>query len=154
MTRWRCLSLPLAGLLLGLGLASAPAVAQAQSMVSIAGSSVNMRAGPGTSNEVLWTLGRSYPLKVVSRQGRWLEVVDFENDRGWVARSLTGRVAHHIVKAPKANIRRGPGLQHRITGQAAYGELLRTREKRQDWVRIEREDGRTGWVARRLLWGW
>lgn len=153
MTGWRRLSLPLASLLLGLSLTTAPD-ATAQTMVSVAGSTVNMRSGPGIRSEVLWTLGQGYPLKVVNRRGRWLQVEDFEQDRGWVARSLTGRIPHHIVQAPKANIRRGPGLNHRVVGQAAYGELLRTREKRQDWVRVEREDGRTGWVARRLLWGW
>lgn len=153
MTGLRRISHPLNGLLLALGLSFGPA-AQAQTMVSVAGSTVNMRAGPGTHTEVLWSLGKGYPLKVVGRQGRWLHVVDFENDRGWVARSLTGRTPHHMVKAEKANIRRGPGLRHRVVAQASYGELLRTREKRQDWVRVEREDGRTGWVARRLLWGW
>jgi hypothetical protein len=34
-----------------------------------------------------------------------------------------------------------------------YGELVRTREKRADWVRVEREQGVGGWIARRLLWG-
>jgi SH3-like domain-containing protein len=153
MTGWRRISPPLNGLLLALGL-SFGTVAQSQTMVSIQGSTVNMRAGPGTHNEALWSLGKGYPLKVVGRQGRWLNVVDFENDRGWVARSLTGSTPHHIVKAEKANIRRGPGLHFRVVAQARYGELLRTREKRQGWVRVEREDGRTGWVARRLLWGW
>lgn len=153
MTGWRHISRPLTGLLLGLGLVLGP-MANAQTMVSVAGRTANMRSGPGTHTEVLWSLSQGYPLQVVGRQGRWLQVEDFEHDRGWVARSLTGRAPHHVVKAEKANIRRGPGLRHRVVAQARYGELLRTREKRKDWVRVEREDGRTGWVARRLLWGW
>jgi uncharacterized protein YgiM (DUF1202 family) len=81
-------------------------------------------------------------------------VRDFENDRGWVARALTGSTPHHVVKARTANVRQGPGTQHRIVGKAEYGELLRTREKRSDWVRVERDNGKTGWIAKRLLWGW
>lgn len=130
------------------------AAATAQNMVSVRGKTVNMRSGPGLKSQVLWELSKGYPLKVVRRQGRWLQVQDFENDRGWVARSLTGNTPHHVVKASKANIRRGPGTRHRVIGQAEYGELLRTREKRSDWVKVERQDGQTGWVARRLLWGW
>jgi uncharacterized protein YgiM (DUF1202 family) len=53
-----------------------------------------------------------------------------------------------------ANIRKGPSTRNRIVGSAEYGDLLRTREKRRDWVRVETADGKSGWIARRLLWGW
>ena len=128
--------------------------AQAQSMVSVNGSTLNMREGPSTSSPVLWELKKGYPLKVEQRKGNWIQVSDFEGDRGWVARSLTGSTPHHIVKSRVANIRSGPGTQHRIVGKAEYGELLRTREKRAGWVRVEREEGVGGWIARQLLWGW
>lgn len=140
---------------LTLGAASLlPLGVSAQDMVSVRGEPVNMRAGPGTGSEVLWELGRGYPLQVLSRKGRWLQVRDYEGDRGWVARSLTQRVPHHVVKSRVANLRRGPGTGHRIIARLEYGEVLRTREKRADWVRVELVNGQTGWVTRRLLWGW
>jgi len=128
-------------------------VAQAQSMVSIQGSTVNMREAPSTRSAVLWELRRGYPLQVTQRKGNWLAVKDFEGDTGWVARSLTGRTPHHVIKSKVANVRSGPGTQHRIVGRAEYGELVRTREKKDGWVRVEREQGVSGWIARRLLWG-
>ena len=134
-------------------LTTTAASAAAQQMVSVKGSTLNMRSGPGTHTEVLWELNRGYPLKVTARKGRWLQVSDFENDRGWVARSLTGSAPHHIVKSRVANMRSGPGTQHSIVGKVEYGEVLRTREKRADWVRVERDSGKMGWIARRLLWG-
>ncbi|TNF57803.1 MAG: peptide-binding protein [Burkholderiales bacterium] len=143
-------------LLLGVTLAAAVSVpAHAQSMVSIKGSTVNMRSGPSTQNPILWELKRGYPLRVLRRQGKWLEVSDFENDKGWVARSLVGNTPHHVVKSRTANIRRGPGTQHAVVGKADYGDVMRTREKRAGWVRVEHTaSGTTGWVSRRLLWGW
>ena len=134
-------------------LALAASAAHAQGMVSVKGSTLNMRDGPGTHTAVLWELKKGYPLQVTQRQGNWLKVRDFEGDTGWVARSLTGRTPHHIVKSRVANVRSGPGTQHRIVGKVEYGELVRTREKRADWVRVEREQGMGGWIARRLLWG-
>ena len=128
--------------------------AWAQKIVSVKGSVVNTRAGPGTHTEVLWELQRGYPLQVLKRRGSWVQVRDFENDRGWVARSLIGGAPHRVVKSRVANIRKGPGTKHALVGQALYGELLRTRAKRGGWVRIERGDGQTGWIAKRLLWGW
>jgi SH3-like domain-containing protein len=127
--------------------------ANAQSMVSVKGSTLNMREGPGTHTAVLWELKRGYPLQITERKGSWVRVRDFEGDTGWVARSLTGNTPHHVVKSRVANLRAGPGTQHRIVGRLEYGELLRTREKRADWVRVERSEGVSGWIAKRLLWG-
>ena len=127
--------------------------AHAQSMVSVQGSTLNMREGPGTHTAVLWELKRGYPLQITERKGSWVRVRDFEGDTGWVARSLTGNTPHHIVKSKVANLRAGPGTQHRIVGRLEYGELLRTREKRAGWVRVERSEGVSGWIAKRLLWG-
>ena len=49
----------------------------AQNMVSVKASTLNMRSGPGTHTEVLWELSRGYPLQVLKRQARWLQVKDF-----------------------------------------------------------------------------
>lgn len=136
----------------GLSLATLSGAA-AQSMVSVKGSILNMRSGPSTNTEVLWELKKGYPLKVIKRQGRWLQVRDFEEDTGWVARSLTGNVGHYVVKSRIANVRKGPSTNTSIVGKAEYGELLRTREKKGKWVRVQREDGKTGWIAKSLLWG-
>ncbi|HEY0845141.1 MAG TPA: SH3 domain-containing protein, partial [Noviherbaspirillum sp.] len=85
---------------------------------------------------------------------RWLQVRDFENDEGWVYRSLTGRTPHHVVKVPVANIRSRPSTNSRIVGKAKYGNVLRTLDRDDNWIRIRSETGTTGWIMRKLLWGW
>ncbi len=129
-------------------------LAQAQTMVSVNASTLNMREGPGTRHPVLWSLSRGYPLSVVSRQGNWLKVKDFEGDSGWVARSLTSSTPHHVVKVPTANLRSGPGTRYRIKGRLEYGEVMRTLQKQGQWVKVRHESLGQGWVARRLVWGW
>jgi uncharacterized protein YgiM (DUF1202 family) len=60
-----------------------------------------------------------------------------------------------MVRAHVANLRSGPGTGHRIVGKARYGELLRTLGHRGQWMHVHDEDtGRTGWVMRKLVWGW
>lgn len=39
-------------------------------------------------------------------------------------------------------------------GRGKYGEVLRTLKRAKGWVKVRREDGLTGWVSRRLVWGW
>lgn len=145
-------------ILAAMGVVGAPiALAQGNpdtNMVSVKGAVLNMREGPGTQTEILWELKRGYPLQIQQRQGTWLKVRDFEGDTGWVASSLTSRTPHHIVKSKVANVRSSPSTQGRIVGKAEYGEVLRTQEKRADWVRVERANGPGGWISKKLLWGW
>lgn len=127
---------------------------EAQQMVSVASDGLNMRAGPGTRFEALWSLNKGYPLRVIGRDGHWLRIVDFEGDRGWVFRALTSSSPRHVVKALIANLRARPSTRSRILGQLEYGDILRTLEKRRGWVRVLHDSGKRGWVARALLWGW
>ncbi|MEX1166484.1 MAG: SH3 domain-containing protein [Hydrogenophaga sp.] len=140
---------------LGIGLAAAVATGQAfaQTMISIAGTTVNMRTQPSESADIMWELKRGYPLKVVQRKGRWIQVSDFEGDRGWVARSLTGSAPHFVVKSKTAKMRSGPGTQNRIVGEAKYGDVLRTKAKRSGWAEVETANGKSGWISQKLLWG-
>lgn len=144
----------LAALLAIAALAATTPTAFAQRMVSIATKEANMRSGPGTKYEADWTLGQGYPLRVIGRQGKWLKVSDFENDSGWIYGPLTGNTPMHIVKAKVANMRSLPSTTSRIVGKASYGDVLKTLERRESWVKVQREGGLKGWIAKRLLWGW
>lgn len=132
----------------------ATAPAAAQTMVSVARPIVHMREGAGTAHAAKFRLPQGYPLKVVARRDGWLKVRDFENDTGWVLGRLTDREPHVVVKVPVANLRSAPGTRHRIVARADHGEVLRTLERREGWLRVRRDSGRSGWVARRLVWGW
>ncbi|MDH3359324.1 MAG: SH3 domain-containing protein [Desulfobulbaceae bacterium] len=129
--------------------------ASAIRLVSVAGENVNMHTGPGEDQAVLWVLGEGYPLQVIGSQGLWLKISDFEGDEGWVNQNLVNRVPHLIVKKRVVNIRQGPGTNYEIVGKIPYGIVVKTIEKNNNgWVKIEQEDGQTGWVLRTLLWGW
>lgn len=128
-------------------------------MVSVAGEKLNMRKGPSTKYSVKWELGKGFPLRVIGSQGSWLKVSDFENDVGWVYKNLVNRSPHLIVKVNKkskqrANIRSGPGTKYKIIGKAEYGVVFKTLKRGDGWVKVQHEDGLTGWVKRSLLWGW
>ncbi len=144
----------LARALVAVSLVATMPTAIAANYVSVSRDQINMRTGPGTKFESKWMLSRGYPLQQIGRQGDWLKVRDFENDEGWVARSLTGKTPHYVVKSSTANIRSGPGTRHKRVGEAVYGEVLKTLERKADWVKVRQDGGVTGWVAQRLLWGW
>ena len=57
------------------------------------------------------------------------------------------------VRAPRANLRAGPGTDHRALGTLERGELVRIDALAAGgrWVRASAGDGRTVWLARSLL---
>lgn len=134
--------------------AALPTAAQAQDFVSVKNNTINVRSQSNTRSEVKWELSKGYPLQVTARQGNWLKVRDYETALGWVHRPLTSSQAHHVVKARTANLRNGPGTNHRVVGKLDQHEVVRTLEKRQGWTKVRSSAGTQGWVARNLLWGW
>ncbi len=125
----------------------------ARDMVSVAKPEINMRAGPGTNHPTLWTLAHGYPLEVMQTRGKWFKVRDFEKDVGWVYRPLVSQAPYVIVKSRSANVRHAPNLRARIVGKAEYGDVMRQLERRNGWVKVQRQGEPKGWIARHLLWG-
>ena len=124
-------------------------------MVAVNADMINLRSGPGTKYQVIWELGRGYPLKVIGSKGQWYRVVDFENDKGWIFKKLVDRSSHFVVKSKVVNIRSGAGTKYKIIRQAKRGVVFRTLARRKGWVKIRHEEENIeGWVKRDLLWGW
>lgn len=48
----------------------------------------NVRSGPGTSHAVRFTVDDGIAFKVLGRQGRWINIVHSDGDRGWIHASL------------------------------------------------------------------
>jgi uncharacterized protein YgiM (DUF1202 family) len=139
---------------LALPSAAAAQQQQQQQMVSVSVNTLNMRTGPGSRYETHWTVSKGYPFRVIGRKGDSLHVSDFEGDKAWVFRKMTSKTPHRVVKAPVANLRRAPGTRSPAVKKAGYGDVLRTLERRGDWLKVQHEGGTTGWVQARLTWGW
>jgi SH3-like domain-containing protein len=48
----------------------------------------NIRSGPGTRHDIVFTVEDAVPFKVIRRQGNWLNVEHADGDRGWIHQSL------------------------------------------------------------------
>ncbi len=83
-------------------------------MLSIKGNGVHVRTGPGKKYSITAEYGSGFPVQVIEKKGNWLKIKDFENDVGWVHKSLLADSPQVIVKAnknkdEKINIRKRPG---------------------------------------------
>ena len=48
----------------------------------------NVRSGPGTKFEILFTIGDGIPFKILKRKGNWINVQHADGDKGWIHKSL------------------------------------------------------------------
>jgi SH3-like domain-containing protein len=48
----------------------------------------NIRSGPGSRFDVLFTVGKGVPFKVLQSDGDWLQIAHADGDQGWIHRSL------------------------------------------------------------------
>ncbi len=139
-----CLSIPVV---------RADAAYAASQILAVTAKEAHFRAGPSTRSEVLFTMGRYYPVRVLQAKGDWLRVVDFENYRAWVHRSLLGGVKAVVVKVDIVNIRDRPGLDGRVVFKAKRYVPFKVLSRHKDWLKVRHDDGDVGWLKRTLVWG-
>ena len=121
--------------------------------VSVKGDNVNVRTGAGTNYEVSMELFKGYPLKVISTQGEWLKIVDFENDSGWIHQSLVTDGNTVIINGNKSvNMRAEPSTNSKIIATVDRGVVMTRLETQGKWLKLKHSTGLIGWIYKPLLW--
>jgi SH3-like domain-containing protein len=127
--------------------------ARAADFVSVTKDNINVRTGPGTNHPVHLELFEGYPLKVMSREGNWLKVTDFENDTGWIEASLTRTGDTVIVKSQKSvNLRSAPNTTSEIVVSLDRGVVLKKIGMQDQWTHVRHNSGVSGWIHQSLIW--
>lgn len=48
----------------------------------------NIRSGPGTNHQVLFSVEKGIPFKVLKRENNWIHIEHADGDKGWIHKSL------------------------------------------------------------------
>lgn len=114
---------------------------------------VNVRTGPGTNFPVYMELFKGYPLKVLKTKGDWLQVSDFENDKGWIFSKLVAPGNTVIVNGKKTiNMRTKPSTTATVVASVDRGVILTKIETKGKWTKVKHAQGTIGWIYNPLLW--
>jgi len=119
--------------------------------LSVTSDIANIRSGPGTNFKVLWQIEKFHPVVIINKQGNWYQFKDFENDRGWIHKSLL-RDIETVITKKGCNIRSGPGTSHKIAFTAEKGIPFKVLKRQGKWIRVQHADGDTGWIFSALVW--
>ena len=120
--------------------------------LAVISSVANIRSGPGTQYDVLWQVEKYYPILVTEKADPWYQFKDFENDVGWVHKSLVGSVETVITDKDLCNIRSGPGTSEKILFTVEKGVPFKVLDHKDSWLHIEHADGDKGWIHESLVW--
>jgi SH3-like domain-containing protein len=126
-------------------------IAVAGDFASVLKDGVNIRSGPSTKNDVLWEVFKDYPVEVLQRQGDWVQVRDFEGDKGWIYASLLSKEITMIVKVETANMRSGPTKEDKIIATVKKGVVFTPVEQQGNWIKVQYKKDITGWMYNTLL---
>lgn len=127
--------------------------AEAAQYLTVAKDGVNVRRGPSTNDEIVMELFEGWPLRVVSKKGDWYEIIDYENDKGWIYSSLVRKNNTVIVNVKKTgNMRSGPSTKDPVIAEVERGVVLERLEKKNGWVKVKHSQGTVGWIHGPLLW--
>ena len=118
---------------------------------SIKNDGVNIRSGPSTKDEVLWEVFKDYPVEILKRKGDWVQVRDFENDKGWVYASLLSSHKTMIVKVETANMRSGPGKENKVIASVKKGVVFTPIDQKGNWIKVKYKNDITGWMFNTLV---
>ncbi len=126
---------------------------QAAEFLTVSKDNVNVRKGPGTQNPVVMELFEGWPVKVLSQKGEWYEIVDYENDKGWIHSSLVRENDTVIVNVNKTgNMRSGPGKKNPVVAEVERGVVLTKLASKDKWIKVKHSQGTVGWIYQTLLW--
>ena len=112
----------------------------------------NIRSGPESKSDILWKVEKYYPIFVIKKSDSWYYFRDFEDDRGWVHKSMVGSVQAVITKKDLCNIRSGPSAKDKILFSVEKGIPFKVIEKKGRWLHVEHTDGDSGWIFDALVW--
>jgi SH3-like domain-containing protein len=112
----------------------------------------NIRSGPDTKSDILWKVEKYYPIMVIKKSEQWYQFRDFEEDLGWVHKSLVGKVKAVITKKDNCNVRLKPGTKEKILFTIEKGIPFKVLKSKGRWLNVEHADGDRGWIHDSLVW--
>ncbi len=140
------------GLIVALGSLLLATAAFCADYVTVKNDDVNVRSGPSTDSPVKMEVFKGYPFQVMSKEGNWLKVTDFEGDTGWIHESLVSNGDTVIVNSNKVNMRESTSTKSAVIAEVERGVVFTQIGKEGDWIKVRHSGGTVGWIYSKLVW--
>ena len=113
---------------------------------------VFIRSGPSKEYRVIRSAYKGLPVQISGSQANWTQIKDFMGQEGWIYTPMLRSNNSVVVKATKANLRSGAGIQFMVVNQIDFGAVLLVKNIMGDWYMVTTPGGVEGWLSRELVW--
>ena len=130
--------------------------------ISIANDYVNIRKEPNTDSEIVGKLYRGCATDILATKGEWVKIKSGKV-KGYIkseflaigeeAEKQVDEIAdkYATVDTETLFVREKPGTDNAITTMIPYGESYYVLKEYNDWVKVEIDEGETGYVSKDFI---
>lgn len=140
---------------------------------TVTASVLNVRSGPSTNDIVISKINTGTEVEVLEESNGWYKVKLKNGQVGWASAQYlsTNSTSDNqensndqqdfsnevnisktgIVKADVLNIRSNPGTNNSIIGKLYNGESITVLSEQNNWYKIKKSNGQTGWVSAQYI---
>ena len=145
---------------------------QKEYTLTVTGSGVNLRSGPGTGFDVVGSANQGETLTLLDVKGEWYQVKNAAGLQAYIKASFTEKTEKPVPTNPSNNsdnqpvtppaavtskqvevisgtvfLRSGPGSNFDQIGSVSGGDILSVLSQEGDWYKIKKADGSSAYVA-------
>ena len=122
--------------------------------VSLKSNDSNLRVGPSKNYPIILKyIVKNLPLRVIEEYDDWRKVEDFDNNKGWIHKSLIKGYRSGIVNSQEINqieiYNTSDGV---IIGSIEVGSVVLLPKCKLNWCLINKDDFK-GWIDKKYIWG-
>ena len=122
--------------------------------VSLKSNDSNIRVGPSKNYPiVIKYITTNFPLKVIDEYDDWRKILDFQNNTGWIHKSLIKGDRYGIIISTKINnAKLFNAVGGKNIGEISNGSIVNLSKCKPKWCLVIKNNYK-GWVNKKYLWG-
>ncbi len=122
--------------------------------ISLKSDASNIRVGPSKNYPIsIKYIVKNYPLIVIEEYADWRKVIDFQDNTGWIHKSLIkGERNGIIISEINKHVYVYNNIFGRIIGEISIGSIVNLPKCKINWCYITKYNYK-GWVKKEYIWG-
>ena len=122
--------------------------------ISLKSNESNLRVGPSKNYPItIKYIKNNFPLKIIEEYKDWRKVIDFQDNTGWIHKSLIKGERNGIIISPnKKKVNIYNTVSGVIVGDVTNGSLVQITKCKLYWCQIKKNNYK-GWVEKKFIWG-
>jgi SH3-like domain-containing protein len=116
---------------------------------------MTLHKGPSSKDPISWRAAKYMPFLRLESKNSWVKLQDLDGETHWApSREVTSNLSCVVVRTQVATLRKNPSTTAEPTDIKTVDKFTPFKKLELDgeWVKVEDESGRQGWIHQSNLW--